>query len=160
MTNELAERVEALERKARTLRRWVLVLSAALVSVAVAGACTSSGPRELTLRKLTIEDENGTPRIVADTDSEGDLAALVFLDPNEKKRIAAGTAYGNATLTFWDRDGKLRINAFTGSSSAAVLEIADRNQKKRISAGTVPDGASSISVSDSNGQETWSQQSK
>src|SRR6185436_16442618 len=90
--SNLAERVEALERKANSLRRLVLVLSAALVSVAIAGACAASGPRELTLRKLTIEDDNGKPRIVADTDSEGGIAALLFLDRNGKMRIDAGTA--------------------------------------------------------------------
>jgi hypothetical protein len=42
-SDDLAERVEAPERTANSLRRWVLVLSAAPVSVAVAGA---SGPRE------------------------------------------------------------------------------------------------------------------
>ena len=46
MTDDLAARVEALERKASNLRRWVLVLSAALVGVGVAGA---SGPKELPL---------------------------------------------------------------------------------------------------------------
>jgi hypothetical protein len=59
VTDDLAERVKVLERKANWLRRWVLALSAALVAVGVAGA---SGPKELTLRKLTIEDDKGKPR--------------------------------------------------------------------------------------------------
>jgi hypothetical protein len=156
--SDLAERVEALERKARTLRRWVLVLSAALVGIGVAGA---SGPKELTLRKLTIEDDNGKPRIVADTDSEGGIAALLFLDRNGKMRIDAGTASnGSAAISFVDRDGKHRINAFTDSNGRAALEIGDRNEKRRISAATLPDGGSSIGVFDSNGQGTWNQGSE
>ena len=39
MGDELAERVEALEREARRLRRWALVLMAALVGVVAVGAC-------------------------------------------------------------------------------------------------------------------------
>jgi hypothetical protein len=159
--SNLAERVEALERKANSLRRLVLVLSAALVSVAIAGACAASGPRELTLRKLTIEDDNGKPRIVADTDSEGGIAALLFLDRNGKMRIDAGTASnGSAAISFVDRDGKHRINAFTDSNGRAALEIGDRNEKRRISAATLPDGGSSIGVFDSNGQGTWNQGSE
>ena len=156
--SDLAERVEALERKANGLRRLVLVLSAALVGIAVAGA---SGPKELTLRKLTIEDNDGKPRIVADTDSEGGIAALLFLDRNGKMRIDAGTASnGNAAISFADHDGKLRINAGTASNGNATLEVADSDGKLRIKAATDADGASSIGVYDSNGQVTWSQQSK
>ncbi len=38
MGNELAKRVEALERKARRLHRWVLVLGAALVGCVASAA--------------------------------------------------------------------------------------------------------------------------
>jgi hypothetical protein len=157
MRDDLAERVEALERKANWLRRWVLVLSAALVSVAVAGA---SGPKELTLRKLTITDNDGKPRIVADTDSNGD-AALNFWDRDGKLRIDAGTKpNGFAGLGIADRDGKVRINAGTESNGLAMLTFADRDGKVRIGASIMLDGASYIGVSDSNGHRTWAETSK
>jgi hypothetical protein len=153
MTDDLAARVEALERRASWLRRWVLVLSAALVSVAVAGA---SGPKELTLRKLTIEDDKGKPRIVAGIDA-GD--GLTFFDPDGKLRIVARTG-GFARLWFLDRDGRERIVAEADWNGSASIAVNDRDGKVRIGTGTTPDGASSIDVYDSNGQETWSQQSK
>ena len=62
MDDELAGRVEALEREARRLRRWVLVLAAALVGAVGVGA---SGPQELTLRSLKIVDGEGRVRIGA-----------------------------------------------------------------------------------------------
>ena len=59
MSDELRERVEALEREAKRLRRWVLVLGVALVGVV---AIAASGPQELTLRKLIIVDGEGNAR--------------------------------------------------------------------------------------------------
>ena len=50
MGSELADRVEALERAAKKLRRWVLVLGATLVGCVAVGV---SQPQELTLRRLT-----------------------------------------------------------------------------------------------------------
>lgn len=112
MGDSLAERVEALERKARWLRGWVLVLSVALIGLGIAGA---SGPQELTLRKLTIEDSDGKPRILAHS------------DPN-----------GLAELDFGDRDGKLRILAYTRPDGVAGLQFSDRDGKLRIAASTNP----------------------
>jgi hypothetical protein len=78
-----------------------------------------------------------SPRIVADTDSNG-----------------------AAELWFLDRDGKVRIGANTDSNGLPTLSPTDRNEKPRIIASIVPDGASYIGVFDSTGHQTWAEKSK
>ena len=101
MGDELNERVEALEREARRLRRWVLVPAAALVGV-VAVAATGP-PQEMTLRKLTIVDGEGKPRIVLKT-----APGFPHLDLTD-----------DATLTLFDHTGKQRIELATTRQIAA-----------------------------------------
>ena len=72
MGDEFAKRLEAVERKAERLRRWVLVLGAALVGCVTVGV---SQPQELTLRRLTIVDGEGKTRIIAGATSGGVAAA-------------------------------------------------------------------------------------
>ncbi len=86
MGDELAERVEALERKAERLRRWVLVLGAALVGCVAVGV---SQPQELTLRKLTIVDDDGKERITAGTRNRNPTSPSTPApaSPNQRLRV-------------------------------------------------------------------------
>jgi len=137
LSGDLAERVEALERKASWLQCWVVALTAALVGVA--GAC-ASGPQELTLRKLTITDDKGKPRMTASTDESG-VSELWFWDRDGMGRIMAGTdSGGTAMLRFWDPHAiwvpKPRITIDTTPDGHASLMFLDRNGKPRIGVDT------------------------
>ena len=134
MSNELAARVEALEGEAKKLHRWVLVLGAALVGCVAVGV---SQPQELTLRKLTIVDGEGRPRITA-----------------------GATSSGTASLNHYDSDEKLRMSATTTSDGAAFITHFDRDEIRRITAAT-PDGSvAAIQVRDSSGNVTWGESSE
>ena len=157
MGNELAARVEALEGEAKKLHRWVLVLGAALVGCVAVGV---SQPQELTLRKLTIVDGEGRPRIIAGATSSG-TASLNYYDSDEKLRMSAATMPdGSAFITHFDRDEIRRITAATTSDGSAFITHFDRNEIRRITAAT-PDGSvAAIQVRDSSGNVTWGESSE
>ena len=83
-----------------------------LLTVAV-GAVQVGDDRELVLKRLVIEDDEG------------------------RKRIVLGTrATGQASLTHFDRNGKMRIDASTFPDGLAVIQHYDANGKRRIGAAT------------------------
>jgi hypothetical protein len=160
MSDELSERVEALEREAKRLRRWALVLAAALVGVVAIGA---SGPQELTLRKLTIVDAEGNARMVASAGPGGEPAGLVYYDSNKKQRIMTGTgAPGQPAVTvYYDSNDKQRIVTGTGApGQPAGTVYFDGKGKERIMTSTFRDGSAEIKVIDSSGSRTWAKSSK
>ena len=130
MGDELSERAEALERDARRLRRWVLVLGAVLVGAVAVGA---SVPQEMTLRKLTIVDDDG------------------------RRRIVAGSESGIAYLHHYDVDGRVRIGATTYTTGLAKLaHYGPIGGRVRIVGSTDADGEAVLSVSDSRGNAEFS----
>ena len=69
--SEAVERIDRLEREIRRLRGWIFLLALALIATFALGA-TQCAPEEMTLRKLSIVDDQGNPRIVASSHGSQD----------------------------------------------------------------------------------------
>ena len=148
------ERIQRLERDMRRLREGMLVLAIALIAM-IAWSVAQATRGELTLRRLTIVDDEGKARIVAATGPEGD-ADLSHYDTNGKLRISAGThPEGDANVQHFDPDGRQRINLGTGPAGKIVRDDDDRDEKERIGAFRFPDGYSGIALRSSNGESVW-----
>ena len=135
MPNETsAQRLEDLEREVRKLRRngrWQTVgLVGLLVGCAALGA---SQPQEITLRKLTIVDAEGTERIAAGTKPNG-TANLVLLDREGKTRIVAATdPDGSAHLGLGERGCvNQRRGARADDGDSEAEEIASHRARSFI----------------------------
>ena len=83
---------------------------------------------ELTLKKLTIQDDEGRDRIVL---AGADISEIRWFDSNGKKRISAGTV----------------LDLYAGVSHY------DANEKQRIAVGTLADGQAAVTHFDANGNE-------
>lgn len=171
---ESDNRMERLEREVRRLRTRTLVLAVALVATFALGA-TQCAPDELTLRKLTIVDEKGRKRIVAETtlpdtaslvhyDRDGNRridstttsanwsAGITHYDGDETMRITSATLGGQASIGHYDAEGRKRIDSSTTSGGMASFVLYD-GERERISAMTLPLSTAELSLYDRNHEE-------
>ncbi|MCH2173974.1 hypothetical protein MK489_24600 [Myxococcota bacterium] len=144
------------QRLETSLRRQKIVtgsLSLTLVSVFSMGLVTSPAvPDELVINKLTILDDQGRARIVAETEDDGTVL-LAHYDANAKPRIAAATMpNGKTEIRHYDPNGKIRIKTGTDPDGTAGSNHLDEHGKLRIETGTDRSGIAGIVVND--GQET------
>ena len=163
----IEQRIELLER-ANKRYGWALLAMVAAAAVAICVGAARDGNGELTLKKLTIQDDEGRDRIVMADDSirwfdangkkrisavttaDGD-ADISHFDANEKLRILAITALGNASVTHLDANGKMRIMIETLTNGDASVTHIDTNGMTRIRAGTDADGTAATVHNDANG---------
>ena len=102
--SETEARLDRLERQVRRLRGLVVGVALAL-GVGLALVATTS-PDELTVRRLSVVDDNEKSRFTVGTDSDG-AAKMRIYDPNGKLRFAVGTdSDGAAGLTLYDSNEK------------------------------------------------------
>ena len=84
--------IQALRRDVRRLK-WALgVVVACLLAAALVGA-GGSVHRDLTVRKLTLIDDQGRSRVVLFSKAD-DMAGAAFIDPEGRNRIQITTAIG------------------------------------------------------------------
>ena len=87
----LEHRVAMLEQTNRRYRWCMIGLAALLLLTVGVGAVQVGEDGELVLKKLVIEDDEGRERIVLGTWATGQ-ASLTHFDRNGKMRISTGTA--------------------------------------------------------------------
>jgi len=75
------------------------------------------------------------------------------VDKDGKERIRAGTVDGDAGVTWFDTDGKMRIAAFAAADGLARVAWFDKEGKERIGASTFADGLAGIGWLDRDGKE-------
>ena len=143
---ELQTRIEKLET---SLNRQKLI-NIALASVIVAGvgvaAIQPAGDATfdtITCKAWRVVDKDGEVRIAAGK-----------MDKNCKVLVDAGTDDSNGveSVTWQDKDGKVRMSAGTFPDGGAGVMLLDKNEKLRISAVTLADGGAGVMLLDKNGQ--------
>lgn len=170
MTNTLAERLAALERAHRRLRRVTLALGAILAAGVLAGAGAASDAI-LKGRTLQLVDAEGRMRILANAASglsflgaDGKVRAILGLDGedtpglvlygNDSRAILNVTASGPA-LSFTGSGGALRaIFATVDGDPGLVLYDAEQRERARIALRT---GSGQIALLGPDGMTRWSE---
>lgn len=170
MTNTLAERLAALERAHRRLRRVTLALGAILAAGVLAGAGAASDAI-LKGRTLQLVDAEGRMRILANAASglsflgaDGKVRAILGLDGedtpglvlygNDSRAILNVTANGPA-LSFTGSGGALRaIFATVDGDPGLVLYDAEQRERARIALRT---GSGQIALLGPDGMTRWSE---
>jgi len=144
------EQVLRLEREVRSLKRWVLALS--VIFAATLTIAATEEPQELTLRKLTLVDREGSMRIQTSGgsvwefwDAEGDLRSLM------------GTPLDAASLSLYDRNGNARISIVADDQGSAGIRQLGPKGRTRIQEGTSASGIATIALITPDGDETWSE---
>ena len=142
-----------LDREVRRLRRMARVQTAGL-GVLLAGLIlgATSQPEELTLRQLYIVDAEGKKRIDIGTDSSGG-ATLTFRDRDGKMRMAVGAGSDGPTLALYDPDGTVRIVVATIPNGGAAVTVRGRDKTGSIALTTHPAGETGLFLMDRSGKE-------
>ena len=156
MDNEY--RITRMERTLRRQRLAILGLGTALAFVFL-GGMQDLPVTELSLRKLTIVDETGRPRLVAEGGTkEPGVATLAHLDNQGIPRIFAGTfPGGTASITVADRLGRGRLVAGTYAGGSASLVAASSEERIRMVTGTRADGSVNMTIYKPDGEVAWEQ---
>ena len=109
---EANEEIRGLRREIARLRWCVAGVVLGVVALGLLGA-GGSVHRELTVRKLTLVDDQGRSRVVLFAKAD-DMAGAAFLDPAGRNRIQIATAMGEkgdyAGIQLRDVDGTHRID--------------------------------------------------
>ena len=139
---EASKEIRGLRREVTQLKWCVGGLVAGVLVLGILGA-GGSVHRELTVRKLTLIDEEGRSRVVLFAKAN-DMAGAAFLDPEGRNRIEIATAIGKngdyAGIQLRDSNGVHRIDlkvregaAFAGLGDAAGNAVShwksDPNEK-------------------------------
>jgi hypothetical protein len=145
----IEERVERLERQNHRLRRGLGLLVAAVLAGCGLGLSAEESD-ELTLRKLTMIDEEGRVRIVLGApDSPPGAYKVQHFDTTGKRRISAWTARnGAAGVTLNGAESGVRMSMTTVSNGTAKLELSDTNGRTRIQAKTTRSGFGALALCD------------
>jgi hypothetical protein len=95
---------------------------------------SQDGPDEVTLRQLTIVDEEGQKRIVLGAGvTEPGKAGINYFDRQVMKRMGMGTlAEGSTGITVYDRDEAARITTGVAPDGASFINLLDSNENPRI----------------------------
>lgn len=136
---ELAERVDALERQTRRLKRL-------LIGSAVAALCLGSfatGVAEQ--RSLSFKGPNGSVRISGD--------GFVLSDPDGHKRLTIGFNHGKPALYIWDVRGIDRLGAYLSDSNQPVIRLTDSHNNDRLFFGLTKTEKPRLSFEDANKTE-------
>lgn len=144
---ELEDRLNALERDNKKLRRW---LSAAVLgAIVLAAGGWAAHDRALSIDKietneLTITDGKGAARIRMQTSPDNDLATIRILGTDTSVGIismGSSIKYGASSITFADTKGRRRL-AFTVEQDTNVL-VNIYNSKGKVSAALAARGSMS-----------------
>ena len=125
---EASREIRGLKREVARLKWCVGGLIAGFLVLGILGA-GGSVHRELTVRQLTLIDDEGRSRVVLFAKAN-DMAGAAFLDPDGRNRIQIATALGKngdyAGIQLRDTDGVHRIDlkvresvAFAGLGDAS-----------------------------------------
>ncbi|MCH2133789.1 MAG: hypothetical protein MK116_08570 [Phycisphaerales bacterium] len=149
-------RLNRLERTLRRQRLAIMALAAGLATTLLMGM-QDIPVTELSLRKLTIVDEVGRPRLVAEGGTkEPGVATLAHLDEQGIPRIFAGTFPGGvASVTVADRLGQGRLVAGTYPGGSASLVCASSDESIRLAAGTRADGSAQLTLYNAERKVSW-----
>lgn len=122
------DRLNRLEKSLRQWRRATVALICLFAVVLIAGA-TGGTPTELTVRRLTVVDEHGSPCITLIRKSATDFTGIVMEQPN-----AGGESKGGSIAIATSKDGaSLRIGfgSQDGNKRAASL-IVNRDDDGKL----------------------------
>ncbi len=146
------QRFADLERRYRWQRLCMWVMGLTLMAAFGMGL-SQDGPDEMTLRQLTIVDEEGQKRIVLDAGvTEPGKAGISYFDREGVKRMGMGTRADSApAITVYDRDETARINTVVTPNGVTFLGLFDSNGNPRILNRVEASGPASTFYLDSNG---------
>ena len=152
------QKLNRLERAIRRQQLAILGLGTALAFLML-GGMQDLPVTELSLRKLTIVDDEGRPRLVAEGGTkEPGVTTLAHLDDQGIPRIFAGTfPGGTASITVADRLGRGRLVAGTYAGGSASLVCASSEERIRMVTGTRVDGSVNMTLYQPDGGIAWEQ---
>lgn len=182
-------RIDALEQELRRLRRSTRVLTLLLLAtLAIFAIAAAGGPKDVTVRSLTVVDDQQRPRVQlfaaiegrtglllldesrrtrlrAITDSQSDVF-LTLIDPQGVNRVMShATTEGYGGTRYFDSDGRARVDVAT-SGGLAGIHVNDVHEKLRIVANTRPNRAGSeqgdarLTLLDAGGKRSWGMESR
>lgn len=94
----------------------------------------------LTCHRLTVVDQDGKARIVADAMLDGDVAIHVT-DRNDRTRVSMGvSAIGDASVQCLDKDEQVRVGSMTNDDGEAISIWTDKTGSDRVTIGSFDDG--------------------
>ena len=122
------ERLARLEKSLGQWRKASVALISLIVVVLFSGA-VNTAPVELTVRRLTVVDENGKPCITLMRKSATDFTGIIMEQPN-----AGGESKGGSVALVTNKDGaSLRLGfGSQDENKATVTMIVNRSEKTRL----------------------------
>jgi YD repeat-containing protein len=158
VSSSFEERLERLEHENRSLRRkvWALLWGGPAIAAGalLLGATQNREGSFTTLvaEQIVVNDSKGARRVVIGTLPDGRAGISMFADDQE--RITFGTGpEGSATVTYRDREGKVREINGTGPDGTARLGLYDKNSTLRVSVETSSNGAAGVLIRDAKDQD-------
>lgn len=150
---ELARRIENLERRVARWRRGTVLASLAglLAAAAVWGACAASSPdrhERLAVSTLEIVDGDGMPQAVFQATEAGPVLALA--DPYGVDRAGLAVTSSGAALALAAADGVERALLSVGTDGSGLF-INDEQVRTRLTAGVGQTMGSGVILTDGEG---------
>ncbi len=160
------ERLARLERGNRNWRRLACVLLAALGAVVLTAQAQPKEPKELSVRSMTLVDDEGIAACKLWYPPRG-CPELLFFDADQKVRLALGLSdEGWPALAMLNGQGKSQIDLFAHTKGTACLDFTDSSGTERLRLGLemkIPKNAFSptprllggLTIHDAKGDVIW-----
>lgn len=127
--NYVDDRLDALERQNRRLRRGLIGLTAfVLFQVLATVGWFLLPPPVLKARKIVVVDHNWTPRIELDA-TEPSMASITLFDGNGKLQVVLAENAGNPALIFLDGLEVNRLELYSTKDEAGLVAKDPTGQK-------------------------------
>jgi hypothetical protein len=171
--NQLADRLDGLERENRRLRLVGAVLFVGLVVLGVEAKCFNSRSKTIEAERFVIKDKEGRVHAEFGLSNVG-LPALAMYDERGMEQVSLGVPSDHAAaLTFYDR-GDARVILDSSADASSALRFLDRDQvshsalfmwpdgttgmtfrsgEQGVAMGVQPNGDSAVFATDKSGQE-------
>lgn len=125
----IEERIESLEKSQGRWRRATLALTGVAAVAFISGALNAV-PAELTVRRLTVVDENGSPCIILMRKSATNFTGIIMEQPHPDAVIKGGSIAISTS-----KDGaSLRLGfGSDDENKESVSMVINRNGEKKLS---------------------------
>ncbi len=166
--NGLSDDVLELKMEIRRLRRWMGLMVAGILSVAVMGLAKGEQGllrvEEVRVKKLVVDDPDANAIAVLSAKSGSPSLSFIQRDGTVRMSLSAGLRSGErdielAGLTIFDRKGKGMVQVGlwggTGSAEDAAVCVYDGDRSEAEVRMRVLGGVPSITVRDSKGQDLF-----
>jgi len=137
---ELAKRVEKLERENRLLRVISFLVLLTLSTVFFMGA--NKWNKEIVTESLNIVDKKGNTRIKLSGDVEGTgISAITLYESEEEPRLQVSVFEGAPVIALYDSEKKTRLGMTVYEGEMPFFSLSDSEGEIRLSMGILGDGA-------------------